>query len=65
MEGQETVFIAGDLAHIEKDGSPLPMVAPVAIQQGRHAARNILRHIKGRNCCRSLCRQGIDGNDWS
>ena len=27
----------------DKDGKPLPGVAPVAIQQGRHAARNILR----------------------
>ncbi len=48
MEGQETVFVAGDLAHVEKDGRPLPMVAPVAIQQGRHAARNALRHIRGK-----------------
>src|SRR2546422_3819115 len=29
-------------------GKALPGVAPVAIQQGRHAARNILRACQGR-----------------
>jgi NADH dehydrogenase len=32
------VFVIGDLAYLEQDGAPLPMVAPVAIQQGQYAA---------------------------
>ena len=41
------VFITGDLAHVERDDRPLPMIAPVAIQQGTAAARNILHLIRG------------------
>ncbi len=41
------VYVAGDLAHFLADGRPLPMVAQVAIQQGRAAARNILRQQRG------------------
>lgn len=40
------VFIAGDLAKFTlPDKSTLPGLAPVAIQQGRHAAKNILNRI--------------------
>ncbi len=39
------VYVIGDLAYLEEGGSPLPMVAPVAIQQGVAAARNIERHL--------------------
>jgi NADH:ubiquinone reductase (H+-translocating) len=35
------VFVIGDAAYLEHDGAPLPMVAPVAIQQARTAAKNI------------------------
>ena len=39
----------GDLANFSADGGePLPGVSPVAMQQGRHAARNILAMIDGR-----------------
>ncbi|WP_298981792.1 NAD(P)/FAD-dependent oxidoreductase [Caldilinea sp.] len=41
------VYVIGDLAYVEQDGSPLPMVAPVAIQQGRFAAQNVLRQLWG------------------
>jgi NADH dehydrogenase len=42
------VYVIGDAAYFEDpQGRPLPMVAPVAIQQGRHAALNILRQIRG------------------
>ncbi|HMA37591.1 MAG TPA: NAD(P)/FAD-dependent oxidoreductase [Chloroflexia bacterium] len=43
------VFIIGDLAYLEgyKDGQPYPQVAPVAMQQGRLAARNILAQLRG------------------
>src|SRR5579863_6408334 len=35
------IFIIGDLAFVEQDGKPLPGVAPVAMQQGKYAARQI------------------------
>jgi NADH dehydrogenase len=42
------IFVAGDLAGFtHQDGKQLPGVAQVAKQQGRHAARNILRRIAG------------------
>lgn len=42
------VFCIGDMAYLEDAaGRPLPQVAPVAIQQGEHAARNIRRLIEG------------------
>src|SRR5690606_17287840 len=40
------IFIAGDLANFPlPDKTSLPGLAPVAIQQGHHAAKNILRRI--------------------
>jgi NADH dehydrogenase len=41
------VFVVGDMAYLEgyKDGQAYPMVAQVAMQQGRQAARNILALI--------------------
>jgi NADH dehydrogenase len=43
------VFVIGDLAHFAVDGAkPLPMVAPVAIQQGDHVALNLRRQLAGR-----------------
>lgn len=42
------VFIAGDLASFtHQTGAPLPGVAQVAKQQGRHAAANVARQIAG------------------
>lgn len=42
------VFVIGDAAHlVNGNGQPLPMLSTVAIQQGRVAARNIRRIIKG------------------
>src|SRR5690606_32667396 len=34
-----------DLAHVEQDGRLVPGVAPAALQQGAHAAENVLRRI--------------------
>lgn len=46
IPGHPEVFVAGDLAlSIGKDGKPLPGLAPVAIQQGRHAAANVRRAL--------------------
>lgn len=47
LEGRPEVYVTGDLACLEEQGAPLPMIAPVAIQQGRWAAENILRQAKG------------------
>ncbi len=48
IPGHPEVQVIGDLANFtSKDGKPLPGVSPVAIQQGRHAARNILHMIEG------------------
>jgi len=45
--GHPDVYIIGDAAYLTDDkGAPLPMVAPVAMQQGKHAAENILRTLK-------------------
>ena len=43
------IYVAGDMNSLEyKDGRPYPQVAPVAMQQGRLAAQNILRHLHGK-----------------
>ena len=42
------VYVVGDLAHLEQGGRLLPMLAPVAMQQGVAAAKNIGRQIAGR-----------------
>ncbi len=43
------VQVIGDLANFpHQTGKPLPGVSPVAMQQGRHAARNILAMVDGR-----------------
>ena len=42
------VQVIGDLANFpHQTGEPLPGVSPVAMQQGRHAARNVLMMIDG------------------
>jgi len=49
VEGFDRFWAAGDLAYLERDGEALPMIAPVAIQQGEHAAESILRRLEGRD----------------
>lgn len=41
------VFAAGDLAEILQNGHPLPMLAQVAMQSGKHAARSIRAQVEG------------------
>ncbi len=41
------VYVVGDLALLPDEQRKLPMVAPVAIQQGTAAAQNIIRQING------------------
>ncbi|MEO7166597.1 MAG: NAD(P)/FAD-dependent oxidoreductase [Spartobacteria bacterium] len=49
IPGHPEVQVIGDLANFTsaKTDKPLPGVSPVAIQQGRHAARNVLHMIEG------------------
>jgi len=47
LEDHPEVFVVGDMAHLVQDGAVLPMMAPVANQQGRHAARAILARKRG------------------
>lgn len=43
LQLREGIWVIGDLAHVDgPDGRPLPMVASVAMQQGRYVARAIL-----------------------
>ena len=47
LPGHPEVFVIGDLAAFtHQGGQPLPGVAQVAIQQGRHAAKNILSVLR-------------------
>ena len=48
VQGCEDVFALGDAAFLATEEFPygLPMLAPVAIQQGRHLAANIRRSLK-------------------
>jgi NADH dehydrogenase len=48
IPGHPDVFVAGDLASmVDAEGTPLPGVAPVAMQQGVAASKNILRLVRG------------------
>ncbi len=47
VPGHPEVYITGDLAKLEENGHPLPMVALLATQEGTMAAKNILRQLKG------------------
>ena len=46
VPGAEGVFVIGDLASIKSDGKPVPGLSPAAMQEGRHAAKNIVRLIR-------------------
>jgi len=42
------VFVVGDMiSFIQKNGKPVPGVAPAAMQAGKLAAKNILKRVKG------------------
>ena len=47
VPGHPQVYVAGDLAAIAPGGTPVPGVAPAAMQMGRHAARNVARALEG------------------
>jgi NADH dehydrogenase len=48
VPGHPEIFVAGDICALQQDGAWLPGVAQVAMQEGAHAARNILRAIDRR-----------------
>jgi len=47
LEEHPEVWVAGDMALVTEDGDLLPRVAPVAMQEGRRIAENILRATRG------------------
>ena len=46
VPGVPNVFIVGDLAALVQDGRPIPGVGPAALQEGKSAAKNILRELR-------------------
>ena len=49
IPGHPEVQVIGDLANFpHQTGQPLPGISPVAMQQGRYAARNVLTMTQGR-----------------
>jgi NADH dehydrogenase len=49
LPGHPEIFVLGDMAtYSHQTGKPLPGVAPVAIQQGRFAARLVASRLRGR-----------------
>ena len=47
VPGLPEVYVIGDLAAATSDGKPVPGLAPAAMQEGRHAAANIVATING------------------
>ncbi|HLA78690.1 MAG TPA: NAD(P)/FAD-dependent oxidoreductase [Vicinamibacteria bacterium] len=47
IPGHDDVFVIGDLASLDQDGRLVPGVSPAAMQEGRQAAANIVRRIRG------------------
>jgi NADH dehydrogenase len=49
LPAHDNVYVVGDVNGLvnRATGMPYPQVAPVATQQGRHAARNVLRVVRG------------------
>lgn len=46
--GRPEVFVLGDAAHFIQDGEMLPGICPVAIQEGKYAARSIVASLRGK-----------------
>lgn len=49
VKGHDRLYAVGDIASLVHDGREIPMLAPPAMQQGRHAACNILRSVQGQS----------------
>ena len=48
IEGHPEVYALGDVSRLMQEDQPLPMLATVAIQQGKAVARNVLRQMAGK-----------------
>jgi len=48
VPGHPEIFVTGDAAYLEWHEAPLPGLAPVAMQEGRYAAKAILNRLHGR-----------------
>lgn len=49
IPGYPNIFVIGDAAHCHNESGPLPGLAPVAIQQGKHVAQIIRCSLAGEN----------------
>jgi NADH dehydrogenase len=47
IPGHPDLYVVGDLSHVNSGGAAVPGVAPAAMQEGKHAANNILRDLAG------------------
>ncbi|MHB8707518.1 MAG: NAD(P)/FAD-dependent oxidoreductase [Desulfuromonadales bacterium] len=47
LPGHPEIYVIGDMAYLEQDGTVLPMTAPVAMQTGIYAGHAILARMKG------------------
>jgi NADH:ubiquinone reductase (H+-translocating) len=47
LAGYPEVFVIGDQARFVENGEAVPPLSPPAIQQGKHAAKNILADLRG------------------
>jgi NADH dehydrogenase len=47
IPGHPEAFAIGDMCALTQEGRPLPGLAPVAIEEGRAAAANVLRRLAG------------------
>ncbi len=48
LQIDDNVWVLGDMAHVvDQGGNPLPMVASVAMQQGRYVAASIEKQLRG------------------
>jgi NADH dehydrogenase len=41
-------YVTGDSSRFDTDGTPLPLASYLSVQQGKRAARNVLREIRGK-----------------
>ncbi len=48
IEGHSNIFVIGDLVAMQQNGAWVPGLAPAAVQEGRHAAQNVIRHVQGK-----------------
>ena len=46
VPGHPNIFVVGDLVALVQDGRLIPGVGPAAIQEGKSAAKNILRELR-------------------